>query len=233
MKEFKTKHGRFILGDARELIRELPSGSVDAIITDPPFGLNMDEFDNPEVFFELEDEMWRVLKPDGWLVFYYSTKKLPEAFKLKRFEYVWQICCLFHGTQGKCALGDQACSYILVFRKGNPKVACKRSDVVYGDEFPLIPFKVKDPLFKPTMANAMLLLMFTKPGDLVLDPFAGYGSIPLTCEVLGRRWLAFEIDPFKFEIAYKFIVEKRAVDVKKLRKKAENRRGSLIDYFWG
>ncbi|RLC75304.1 MAG: hypothetical protein DRJ03_30475, partial [Chloroflexi bacterium] len=89
MREFRTEHGRFVLGDARELIREIPTSSVDTIITDPPFGLGMDEYDNPEVFFELEDEMWRVLKRDAWLVFYYSTKKLPEAFKLKRFEYVW------------------------------------------------------------------------------------------------------------------------------------------------
>jgi DNA modification methylase len=94
-------YGTFYLGDARELIKMLPNESVDLILTDPPYGLEMDEFDNPNIFFELEDEMWRVLKRDAWLVFFYSTKKLPDAFKLKKFEYVWQIICYFINTLGK------------------------------------------------------------------------------------------------------------------------------------
>ena len=231
MREFKTRFGHFILGDARELIKEVPSGSVDAIITDPPFGLGMDEYDDPEVFFELEDEMWRVLKPDGWLVFYYATKKLPEAFRLRRFRYVWAIACVFLGakTTGKTTFGDQMWNLVLVFAKGSPRVGHRHSDIIYGDEFPLVPFKVKDPLFKPTMANAMLIGMFTRPGDLVLDPFAGYGSIPMVCEVLGRRWLAFEIDPVKFEVAHKFIVERQQVDVRAMR--AEKRQAVGLESF--
>ena len=43
------------------------------------------------------------------------------------------------------------------------------------------------------------------PSDLVLDPFAGYGSVQLMCELLGRRWIAFEIDPLKALEALRFI----------------------------
>jgi len=215
--KFSTELGQFLLGDSRKLIKELPSASVDVILTDPPFGLRMDEYDDPEVFFELEDEMWRVLKPNSWLVFYYATKKLPEAFRLKRFRYVWQICCLFFGPKSvtKCSLGDQLYQIVLVFAKGKPKVTNRRSDVIYGEILPSISFKIKDPQFKPTLANAMLLQMFSKEGDLILDPFAGFGSIPLTCEVMGRRWIAFEIDPLKFEVSHKFVVERRPVSVRR------------------
>ena len=30
----------------------------------------------------------------------------------------------------------------------------------------------------------------TKPGDLVIDPFAGGGAIPAACKATNRRWLA-------------------------------------------
>jgi site-specific DNA-methyltransferase (cytosine-N4-specific) len=36
--------------------------------------------------------------------------------------------------------------------------------------------------------------LLTKPGDLVLDPFAGTCTTAVAAEKLGRRWLATEID---------------------------------------
>jgi len=46
----KFKYGTFHLGDARKLIGDLESESVDLTLTDPPFGLGTDEFDNPYIF---------------------------------------------------------------------------------------------------------------------------------------------------------------------------------------
>ena len=34
----------------------------------------------------------------------------------------------------------------------------------------------------------------TEPGDIVFDPFCGGGSIAAACKILGRRYLAFEIE---------------------------------------
>lgn len=76
------------------------------------------------------------------------------------------------------------------------------------------------------------MLMFTEPGDTILDPFAGFGSIPAVAEVMGRRWLAFEIDPFKFEVAYKFIVERQGVDVQKMKEEREDDRNKTLDGFF-
>ena len=41
---------------------------------------------------------------------------------------------------------------------------------------------------------------FTGPGDLVLDPFAGFGTTLRTAETLGRRAVGLEIDPVR--VAY-------------------------------
>jgi DNA modification methylase len=66
--------------------------------------------------------------------------------------------------------------------------------------------------------------MFSRIGDLVLDPFAGYGSIPLVCELFGRRWIGIEIDPMKYEIAKKIISEKRVFDIEKMKEEIRKRR---------
>ena len=36
---------------------------------------------------------------------------------------------------------------------------------------------------------------YSRVGAFMLDPFCGGGSMPAACKMLGRRWLAFEIDP--------------------------------------
>lgn len=41
----------------------------------------------------------------------------------------------------------------------------------------------------------------TKPGDLVLDPFAGYGTTVVVAERLGRRAIGIELIPQHLEIA--------------------------------
>ena len=237
MREFRTSRGRFILGDARELIKEVPASSVDVIITDPPWGMGMDEYDDIQAFRDLVGDMHRVLKRDAWCILYAQPRVLPEAFRIMEgyFDYVWMLIRLFFRTYSKSVVGDVAYAPILVFAKGKPKVHYRRVDVLPSDELPLIQIKVREPLFKPTMTTATLLQMFTRPGDLVLDPFAGYGSIPLTCDVFGRRWLAFEIDPVKFEIARKFIVERTPVDIKatKRKMKSEKKKNiSLVSYIF-
>src|SRR5262245_33052897 len=40
-----------------------------------------------------------------------------------------------------------------------------------------------------------LIDKLTLPGALIVDPFAGAGTVPMACKALGRRWLATEIDP--------------------------------------
>jgi DNA modification methylase len=44
------------------------------------------------------------------------------------------------------------------------------------------------------------LSCFSKPGDLVLDPFVG-GTIPSVCLQLGQRFIGFEIDPDTADVA--------------------------------
>lgn len=57
------------------------------------------------------------------------------------------------------------------------------------------------PTTKPTPLIAELVELFTDPGDLVCDPFAGSGTTGVACLRLGRRFIGWELDPTYFEIA--------------------------------
>jgi len=44
-------------------------------------------------------------------------------------------------------------------------------------------------------AVAYYVNAFTDNNGLVVDPFSGGGTVPAVCKMLGRHYLAFEIDP--------------------------------------
>jgi len=220
MKERSFRYGAFKLGDARQLVKTVPDGSVDLIFTDPPFGFGKFKHDVADVFFELEDELWRVAKDNAWLVFYWPEAKLPEAFRLKRFKYRGQLIAVHFKPQYATA-GVRYYTSILVFSKGKPKRYSPRvKSILTAAELPIVVDKVPSPLFKPTAVNATILGAFTREGDVVLDPFAGYGSIPIVCELFKRRWIAFEIDEDVYDYAVRAIEEMRVTPRKKAKKHA-------------
>lgn len=65
-----------ILGDCLEKLKELEDNSVDAIVTDPPYGLSFMgkkwDYDVPQV--EVWKECLRVLKPGGYLLSFAGTR---------------------------------------------------------------------------------------------------------------------------------------------------------------
>jgi site-specific DNA-methyltransferase (adenine-specific) len=56
------------------------------------------------------------------------------------------------------------------------------------------PNPVDHPARYPLVLPNFFVNLLTKPGDLVFDPFAGTGTTALAAELLGRRWLATELD---------------------------------------
>ncbi|NQU10343.1 site-specific DNA-methyltransferase, partial [bacterium] len=50
------------------------------------------------------------------------------------------------------------------------------------------------PNHKPFRVVEPLIRTWSKPGDLIVDPFAGSGSIPVAAVRLGRRAVCFELE---------------------------------------
>lgn len=96
-----TFAAEILTGDSKDLIKTLPDESVDAIITNLPFGIDLSFKSGVTPYFDDEDyivelvmnlcpEFYRVLRPDSWIVCLFDANKirhnkysarLAEAFK--------------------------------------------------------------------------------------------------------------------------------------------------------
>ncbi len=87
--------------------------------------------------------------------------------------------------------------------------------------------KTAHPTQKPLELVRRLIAAATRPGAVVVDPFAGSGTTFVACEALGRRWLGCEIDPaFQRVIAERLAepVSARASDDAETRRRAQRRK---------
>jgi len=66
------------------------------------------------------------------------------------------------------------------------------------------------PTVKPLKLMSYLITLGSREGDTVLDPFMGSGTTGIACEMLGRKFIGYEIDKSYFEIAKKRIGVKNA-----------------------
>ena len=59
----------------------------------------------------------------------------------------------------------------------------------------------KHPTEKPEILLERIILLGSKEGDIVLDPFTGSGTTGVVAKRLKRNFIGFEIDPEYYEIA--------------------------------
>jgi site-specific DNA-methyltransferase (adenine-specific) len=72
-------------------MKEIPDGSVDLILTDPPYGTTACKWDVVIPFEPMWAEVWRVLKPNGACVLFGSEpfSTLLRCSQLDKFRYDW------------------------------------------------------------------------------------------------------------------------------------------------
>jgi DNA modification methylase len=64
---------------------------------------------------------------------------------------------------------------------------------------------------KPLSLMQELVSLFSDPGELVCDPYAGSGTTGVACRALGRRFVGWEISPEYHAIATRRLAGERAV----------------------
>ena len=74
----------------------------------------------------------------------------------------------------------------------------------------IIPSADQHPTEKPVELAKFFISLHTKPGDLVLDPFAGSGTTLLAAHDLGRHYLGFEIEHRWVDLARKRLAAAKA-----------------------
>ena len=78
-------------GDCLELMKAIPSGSVDAIITDPPYGTTACKWDSVIDFTLMWGQLNRIIKPNGAIILFAQTPfdKVLGASNLPMLKYEW------------------------------------------------------------------------------------------------------------------------------------------------
>ena len=80
-----------MLGDCLERMKEIPSGSVDMILADPPYGTTACKWDSVINLDLMWEQLKRIIKPNGAIVLMSQTPydKVLGASNLKMLKYEW------------------------------------------------------------------------------------------------------------------------------------------------
>ena len=205
-----TISNQIICGDAQSVLETIPSATVDTIITDPPYGVryrdrsgrSIQGDDDLSSVLAAFDELYRVLKPDSLCISFYGWNRIDEfmsAWRKAGFRPVGHIVwkksyASKRGFMNSCH--EQA--YVLA--KGNPtRPPCPIDDVqdwAYSGNR-------SHPTEKSVEILRPLIEAFTKPDDLVCDPFSGSGSTSVAAALSGRRYLGIELEDEYCQLAKK------------------------------
>ena len=81
------------LGDCLDRMKEIPDGSVDLILTDPPYGTTACKWDSVIPFEPMWAELKRIIKPNGAIVLFgsepFSSALRMSNIKQYKYDWVW------------------------------------------------------------------------------------------------------------------------------------------------
>lgn len=109
-----------IHGDCLEVMKSIPDGSIDAIITDPPYGTTACKWDSIIPFEPMWAELKRIIKPNGAIVLFgsqpFTSALIMSNPKMFKYEWIWEKTM----TSNFCQAKYQPMKYhenILIFAK--------------------------------------------------------------------------------------------------------------------
>lgn len=83
-----------IQGDCLERMKEIPSGSVDAVICDPPYGTTACKWDSIIPLEPMWEQLKRIIKPNGAIVMTasqpFTTTIIASNMKMFKYTLVWE-----------------------------------------------------------------------------------------------------------------------------------------------
>lgn len=184
----------FLQGDCREVLAGLQAERFRALITDPPYGMgyrtNRTEergravsgdgslAEATELLQEMLDVAEPRLCPDAWMYLFCGAELRDWVVRQNGSYYdevIWAKPVGSGDTTGQRY--RPAYERILVLRQGGPVLHGHPGNLIWGDR----PGRVakQHPMQKDLYGLAEILMHATLPGEWVLDPFAGSGSLAM------------------------------------------------------
>lgn len=178
--------GCIVCGDCLEIMKDMPDGCVDAVVTDPPYGCTDLEWDRYPTSEDIESCL-RVSQ--GAVVAFGAAlpRCLFAVLSLKPDRvYVWWNTFTLTNSEG--AFWQWQPIYIWRrkhFRGLGRDVIQMPANIAGG--------KRVHPTQKPYPLMAQLVDA-CDPGNIILDPFCGSGTTCVAAKKLGRHWIGIDID---------------------------------------
>ena len=207
-------------GDCLELMKNIPDGSVDLVLTDPPYGMDFQSHRRKEIYAKIKndtslewldgyfEECSRILKDDTAIYCFCSWHNV-DIFK-QAFEKYFKLKNIIVWVKNNHGSGDLKASYapkhefILYGNKGRRTFYGKRmEDVIFAN-------KTKNenhPTEKPIDLLEQFINNSTEKNAVVFDGFMGSGSCGVACINTNRNFIGIELDKGYFDIAEKRINE--------------------------
>lgn len=189
-----------VTGDARELATRIPDESVDLIFTDPPY---------PREFLPLygwlAETAARVLRPGGSLMALCGHAYLPDIISMmsRHLTYHWTLCQYQPTATNTATFWPR-----MVFIRWKPmlwfvKGKYQNRFIIQDGVSPAKRDKNHHEWGQPEdSATYWLYEMAGRlPDAIIYDPFTGGGTVPAVCKILGRHYIASEIDPTTADLA--------------------------------
>lgn len=212
---------RILHGDCVQLMRGLPSESVDFVLTDPPYLVRYRDRTGRTVANDNNDrwlrpafaEMFRLMRPDTLALSFYGWSRVDafvDAWRAAGFSLVGHLVFAKpYASSSRFLEYRHEQAYLLA--KGLPSLpAAPPPDVLdwryTGNRL--------HPTQKPAESLTPLVQAFCPPAGLVLDPFCGSGSSLVAARDAGRAFLGIELDAAHHRTACArlgLIVQMRAV----------------------
>ncbi len=199
-------------GDAIDVLRTLPAASVDAVVTDPPYGIGFqygagrEVADDPQAYaaflLPVIQECRRIARPGAFFAIWQG------ALNFRHF-WTWfgDGIRIYAAAKNFVQLRKTPINYgydpVVMWYQDGAAVLCPAKQARSVDFFVAnTAATVSDrgriekahPCPRPLDAVAEVVRNFTLPGGLILDPFAGSGTTALACVQTGRRFIGVEID---------------------------------------
>ena len=204
------------IGDCLELIPQLEDSSIDAVITDPPYGIafqsswrteKLPKIENDErPFIEWIRPVFDKLKDGGRLVCFYRWD-VQDAFlneiKAAGFNVISQLVWYkkMHGMGDlKKAFGANH-ELMIYATKGDYEFKNGRPNTVYNCTSVSINSQ-KHPNEKPVPLIQAIIRDITEKNELIVDPFGGSFSTYKAANKEGRRCITYELHPHYAELRH-------------------------------
>ena len=192
---------KILCGDPADLLKTLQAGSVDLVVTDPPYLVNYKDRDgrtiandtNPDAVLSVFDQVYRVLKDDSYCISFYGWNAV-AAFSNKWAELGFRVVghiVWYKPYASKTAFAEYRHESAFILAKGKP--ALPKHPISDVQPWAYSGNKAH-PTEKAVSVITPLIRSFSKPGDVVLDPFMGSGSTNVAAALNGRRSIGIDCE---------------------------------------